>query len=61
LRSNLRQIGLAAMNNAHMKKMAADLETQRWWKETTPCQSPLSHADAKGRIWSNTKEVYFLI
>jgi L-rhamnose mutarotase len=27
--------------DADMKKMAADPETQRWWKETDPCQLPL--------------------
>jgi L-rhamnose mutarotase len=43
-----------------MKRLAADLETQRWWKETNPCQSPLPDAAAKGKIWSDTKEVYFL-
>lgn len=45
---------------ADMKKMADDPETQRWWKETDPCQSPLPDAAAKGKIWSDTKEVYFL-
>ena len=43
-----------------MARMAADPETQRWWKETDPCQSPLPDAAAKGKIWSDTKEVYFL-
>lgn len=43
-----------------MKRMAADPETQRWWKETDPCQSPLPDAAAKGKIWSETKELYFL-
>ena len=46
--------------DADMKKMAADPETQRWWKETDPCQQPLPDAAAKGKIWSDTKEVYFL-
>jgi L-rhamnose mutarotase len=46
--------------DADMKKMAADPETQRWWKETDPCQSPLPDAAAKGKIWSDTEEVYFL-
>ena len=46
--------------DADMKKMAADPETQRWWKETDPCQLPLPDAEAKGQIWSDTKEVYFL-
>ena len=35
--------------DADMKKMAADPETQRWWKETDPCQSPLPDAAAKGK------------
>lgn len=43
-----------------MKNMAADPETQRWWKETDPCQSPLPDAAAAGKIWSDTKEVFFL-
>ena len=46
--------------DADMKKMAADPETVRWWKETDPCQSPLPDAKAKGKIWGDTKEVYFL-
>ena len=46
--------------DADMKRMAADPETQRWWKETDPCQSPLPDALANGKIWSDTKEVFFL-
>jgi L-rhamnose mutarotase len=46
--------------DADMKKMAADPETQRWWKETDPCQSPLPDAAAKGKIWSDTQEVFYL-
>jgi len=46
--------------DADMRKMAADPETQRWWKETDPCQSPLPDAAAKGKIWADTKEVYYL-
>jgi L-rhamnose mutarotase len=46
--------------DADMKRMGADPETQRWWKETDLCQSPLPDAAAKGKIWSDTKEVYFL-
>lgn len=45
---------------ADMKKMAADPETQRWWKETDPCQSPLPDALEAGQIWSDTKELYHL-
>jgi len=43
-----------------MKRMAADPETQRWWRETDPCQSPLPDAAAAGKIWADTKEVFFL-
>ena len=45
---------------ADMKKMAADPETQRWWKETDPCQAPLPDAAAQGKIWSDMEEVYYL-
>lgn len=45
---------------ADMQRMADDPETQRWWKKTDPCQLPLPDAAAKGKIWSDTKEVYFL-
>jgi L-rhamnose mutarotase len=45
---------------ADLKRMAADPETQRWWKETDPCQSPLPDAAAKGKIWGDTKELYHL-
>ena len=45
---------------ADMKRMAADPETQRWWRETDPCQSPLPDAAAAGKVWADTKEVYFL-
>ena len=43
-----------------MKRMASDPETQRWWKETDPCQSPLPDAAAAGKIWAETKEVFYL-
>jgi L-rhamnose mutarotase len=46
--------------DADMKRMAADPETQRWWKETDPCQAPLPDAAAAGKIWADTKEVFFL-
>jgi L-rhamnose mutarotase len=46
--------------DADMVKMAADPATQRWWKETDPCQEPLPDAAAQGKIWSDTKEVYYL-
>lgn len=46
--------------DADMKKMAECPHTQRWWKETDPCQSPLPDALKAGKIWSDTKEVYHL-
>jgi L-rhamnose mutarotase len=46
--------------DADMAKMAADPETQRWWKETDPCQSPLPDALKAGKIWADAKEVYHL-
>ena len=46
--------------DADMKRMAADPETQRWWRETDPCQSPLPEAAAAGKIWADTKEDFFL-
>ena len=46
--------------DADMKKMAADPETQRWWKETDPCQSPLPDALKAGKIWSDTRKLYHL-
>lgn len=44
--------------DADMKKMAADTTTQRWWKETDPCQQPLPEALEKQQIWTNMEEVF---
>ena len=44
--------------DADMKKMAADPEVRRWWKETDPCQLPLPDAVAKGGMWSDVEEVF---
>jgi L-rhamnose mutarotase len=41
-----------------MQKMEDDPETQRWWKETDPCQIPLPDAVAKGATWSDMEEVF---
>jgi L-rhamnose mutarotase len=41
-----------------MQKMAADSVTQRWWKETDPCQLPLKEALAKHQIWTTMEEVF---
>lgn len=46
--------------DADMKSMAADPETQRWWKETDPCQEPLPEALAAGKIWSDAHELMHL-
>lgn len=43
-----------------MQRMAEDPETQRWWKETDPCQSPLPPAAAQGKIWTDLTELYYL-
>jgi L-rhamnose mutarotase len=43
--------------DADMKKMAADPETQRWWKETDPCQYPIPLAKP-GEKWSSMEEVF---
>ena len=45
---------------ADMANMAKDPETQRWWKETDPCQIPLPDAKAKGKVWSDASEVFHL-
>ncbi|WP_263377624.1 L-rhamnose mutarotase [Granulicella paludicola] len=42
---------------ADMKLMAADAETQRWWKIMDPMQQPMENAGA-GEKWSALKEVF---
>jgi len=42
---------------ADMRKMAADPETQRWWKLTDPCQEPLA-SPAGGEWWTEMDEVF---
>ncbi|WP_208602978.1 L-rhamnose mutarotase [Pedobacter steynii] len=44
--------------DSDMKKMADDPETQRWWKETDPCQQPLPETAAKKQIWTNMEQVF---
>lgn len=46
--------------DADMNQLANDPETQRWWKETDPCQSPLPDALKAGKIWAKTTELYHL-
>ena len=42
---------------ADMAKMAADPTTQRWWKETDPCQIPIPARGPK-EFWSTMEEVF---
>lgn len=42
-----------------MAKMAQDPETQRWWKETDPCQTRIDGA-YKDEWWANMELVYDL-
>ena len=42
---------------ADMRKMAADAETQRWWKIMDPMQRPMDDAE-DGEKWSGLKEVF---
>jgi L-rhamnose mutarotase len=42
---------------ADMARMAADPETQRWWKETDPCQAPIPTRGDK-EFWSRMTEVF---
>ncbi len=44
---------------ADMAKMAADPTTQRWWKETDPCQIPIAGRGPK-EFWSVMEEVFYL-
>jgi L-rhamnose mutarotase len=45
--------------DADMKKMAADPMTQKWWKETDPCQIPLPDRK-ESEWWASMEEVYHL-
>ncbi|HEX6848260.1 MAG TPA: L-rhamnose mutarotase [Chitinophagaceae bacterium] len=42
-----------------MKKMATDTTTQRWWKETDPCQLPLPEALSKQQVWTKMDELFY--
>ena len=44
--------------NADMKKIAADKCTQRWWKETDPCQESLSPNPEEW--WLELEEVFYM-
>ena len=43
---------------ADMALIAADAETQRWWKETDPCQIRLPNR-REGENWSSMERVFF--
>jgi len=43
---------------ADMAKMGEDAQTQRWWKETDPCQEPIETAEP-GELWVMMEEVFF--
>ena len=43
--------------DADMKKMAADAETRRWWKETDPCQFRIP-GTPEGEQWLKIPEVF---
>jgi L-rhamnose mutarotase len=38
--------------------MAADPETQRWWKIMDPMQIPLLEAEKSGKRWLGVPEVF---
>jgi L-rhamnose mutarotase len=42
---------------ADMKKMAADPNTQNWWKLTDPCQEPLESCK-EGEWWASMEEFF---
>ena len=42
---------------ADMQKMADDAMTQKWWKETDPCQEPIATAKP-GEWWIDMEEVF---
>ena len=45
--------------DADMKKMAADPNTQAWWKLTDPCQEPLETRQ-EGEWWASMEEFFHL-
>ena len=42
---------------ADMRRMAADPQTQAWWKLTDPCQEPLESRQA-GEWWAGMEEYF---
>ncbi len=41
-----------------MRKMGEDAETLRWWRETDPCQYPISTAE-EGDTWTRMEELFY--
>ncbi|MEV7003811.1 L-rhamnose mutarotase [Streptomyces sp. NPDC093982] len=44
---------------ADLTLMAADEATQRWWRLTAPCQTPVPEA-APGEWWAATEQVFLM-
>jgi L-rhamnose mutarotase len=44
---------------ADMAKVATDPETQRWWRETDPCQVRWASAD-EGEWWATMDEIFHM-
>jgi len=44
---------------ADMEKMAVDPITQKWWKETDPCQYVIP-ASQQDKGWTRMEQVFFL-
>ncbi len=42
-----------------MQRISEDPETQRWWRETDPCQLPLPERNAGSR-WCGLEQLFFL-
>jgi L-rhamnose mutarotase len=45
--------------DADMARIAADEQTQQWWKLTDPCQQPVGSA-VEGEWWAPAEEVFHL-
>lgn len=43
---------------ADMQAIAEDPETQRWWKETDPCQRPIKENATKEEWWYDLEMVF---
>ena len=50
--------GLKPDKIEHYEYLHSHPDTQRWWKDTDPCQAPLPEAAARGKLWSDAKDVF---